>query len=61
MAGESNIEDPFLGPAARLVEGPTPKHAQLREILRRLAEEHLPPAPRCPRNGISPRTTGSPG
>ncbi|MBP2472923.1 GntR family transcriptional regulator [Crossiella equi] len=49
MAGSGdNAGDPFLGPAARLVEGPTPKHAQLREILRRLAEEHLPPGSPVP-------------
>ncbi|GGM70196.1 GntR family transcriptional regulator [Longimycelium tulufanense] len=32
----------------RLADGPTPKHAQLREILRRLAETELPPGSPIP-------------
>ncbi|WP_374118770.1 GntR family transcriptional regulator [Allokutzneria sp. A3M-2-11 16] len=35
-------------PAARLLDGPTPKHAQLREILRRLAHEQLAPGTPVP-------------
>ncbi|WP_407697136.1 GntR family transcriptional regulator [Streptoalloteichus hindustanus] len=31
-----------------MLDGPTPKHAQLREILRRLAEEELPPGSPVP-------------
>jgi GntR family transcriptional regulator len=34
---------PGQTPATPLLDGPIPKHAQLREILRRLAEEDLPP------------------
>lgn len=36
------------GGADRIVEGPQPKHAQLREILRRMAEEELPPGAAIP-------------
>ncbi|WP_158892146.1 GntR family transcriptional regulator [Amycolatopsis anabasis] len=32
----------------RVVEGPTPKHAQLREILRRMVERELPPGSPIP-------------
>jgi GntR family transcriptional regulator len=32
----------------RIVDGPKPKHAQLREILRRLAEQELPPGSAIP-------------
>lgn len=32
----------------RVVEGPVPKHAQLREILRRVIERKLPPGSRIP-------------
>ncbi|SFQ51326.1 GntR family transcriptional regulator [Amycolatopsis arida] len=36
------------GAADRVVEGPTPKHAQLREILRRTVESELPPGAAIP-------------
>jgi GntR family transcriptional regulator len=35
-------------PTDRVVEGPTPKHAQLREILRRTVERELPPGAPIP-------------
>ncbi|HEX9337549.1 MAG TPA: hypothetical protein VF892_16760, partial [Pseudonocardiaceae bacterium] len=33
---------------ARIVDGPKPKHVQLREILRRLIENELPPGAPIP-------------
>ncbi|GDY28854.1 GntR family transcriptional regulator [Gandjariella thermophila] len=36
------------GGVDRIVEGPKPKHAQLREILRRMADEELPPGAAIP-------------
>lgn len=35
-------------PSDRVVNGPTPKHAQLREILRRTVERELPPGSPIP-------------
>lgn len=35
-------------PPDRVVNGPTPKHAQLREILRRTVERELPPGAPIP-------------
>ncbi|WP_020672655.1 GntR family transcriptional regulator [Amycolatopsis nigrescens] len=35
-------------PSDRVVDGPTPKHAQLREILRRAVESELPPGSSIP-------------
>ncbi|PRX46099.1 GntR family transcriptional regulator [Prauserella shujinwangii] len=35
-------------PVDRVVDGPTPKHAQLREILRRIVERELPPGAPIP-------------
>ncbi|WP_216216375.1 GntR family transcriptional regulator [Amycolatopsis aidingensis] len=41
--------DPTTGASVdRVVEGPTPKHAQLREILRRSVERELPPGSPIP-------------
>jgi GntR family transcriptional regulator len=42
MSGATHV------PADRVVEGPTPKHAQLREILRRTVESELPPGAAIP-------------
>ncbi|GAA3532026.1 GntR family transcriptional regulator [Amycolatopsis ultiminotia] len=46
MSAAAHVPPP--GPAERVVNGPTPKHAQLREILRRSVERELPPGSPIP-------------
>ncbi|WP_033291712.1 GntR family transcriptional regulator [Amycolatopsis jejuensis] len=46
MSAAAHVPPP--DPADRVVNGPTPKHAQLREILRRLVERELPPGSPIP-------------